>query len=115
MAYLTEGVYYDTLELPTHCLGQGISGDQRLAHPLAGALGVDSSAPGLVAGKAEEEAWTRMIELPEALTMARQMSQELQGKRIESCIRGNAPHNTWAVQCIFARVARSSKLKENCP
>jgi formamidopyrimidine-DNA glycosylase len=33
-----------------------------------------------------------MIELPEALIIARQMTQELQGKRIESCIRGNAPH-----------------------
>ncbi len=33
-----------------------------------------------------------MIELPEALTIARQMSEELRGKRIESGIRGNAPH-----------------------
>ena len=33
-----------------------------------------------------------MIELPEALTIARQMSEELAGKRIESGIRGNAPH-----------------------
>ena len=32
-----------------------------------------------------------MTELPEALTMARQMTRELQGQRIESCIRGNAP------------------------
>mgnify|MGYP005846635155 CR=1 FL=1 len=30
-----------------------------------------------------------MIELPEALTIARQMSEELKGKRIESGIRGN--------------------------
>jgi len=33
-----------------------------------------------------------MIELPEALTIARQMSQELKGRRIESGLRGNAPH-----------------------
>lgn len=33
-----------------------------------------------------------MIELPEALVIARQMSEELRGKRIESGIRGNAPH-----------------------
>jgi formamidopyrimidine-DNA glycosylase len=33
-----------------------------------------------------------MIELPEALTIARQMNQELRGKRIESGLRGNAPH-----------------------
>jgi formamidopyrimidine-DNA glycosylase len=43
------------------------------------------------AGLSREE-WTKMIELPEALTIARQMSQELRGKRIESGIRGNAPH-----------------------
>jgi formamidopyrimidine-DNA glycosylase len=33
-----------------------------------------------------------MIELPEALIIARQISQELKGKRILSGIRGNAPH-----------------------
>jgi formamidopyrimidine-DNA glycosylase len=33
-----------------------------------------------------------MIELPEALIIARQMSEELKGKRIESGIRGNVPH-----------------------
>jgi len=33
-----------------------------------------------------------MIELPEASTIARQMNNELKGKRIESGIRGNAPH-----------------------
>jgi len=33
-----------------------------------------------------------MIELPEALIIARQMSQELAGKRIESGVRGNVPH-----------------------
>jgi len=33
-----------------------------------------------------------MIESPEAVTIARQMSQQLAGKVIESCIRGNAPH-----------------------
>ena len=33
-----------------------------------------------------------MIELPEATTIARQMNDELSGKRIESGIRGNAPH-----------------------
>jgi formamidopyrimidine-DNA glycosylase len=33
-----------------------------------------------------------MIELPEALIIARQMSKELKGKRIESGIRGNVPH-----------------------
>jgi len=33
-----------------------------------------------------------MIELPEASTIARQMNDELRGKRIESGIRGNAPH-----------------------
>jgi formamidopyrimidine-DNA glycosylase len=33
-----------------------------------------------------------MIELPEALTIARQISRELKGKRIEAAIRGNAPH-----------------------
>ncbi|MDY6833971.1 MAG: zinc finger domain-containing protein [Chloroflexota bacterium] len=33
-----------------------------------------------------------MIELPEALTIAGQMNEVLKGKRIESCIRGNATH-----------------------
>jgi formamidopyrimidine-DNA glycosylase len=33
-----------------------------------------------------------MIELSEALTIARQMTEELQGKRIESATRGNSPH-----------------------
>ena len=33
-----------------------------------------------------------MIELPEAVAIARQMTAELKGKRIESGIRGNAPH-----------------------
>jgi len=33
-----------------------------------------------------------MIELPEATTIARQMDEELRGKRIESGIPGNAPH-----------------------
>jgi formamidopyrimidine-DNA glycosylase len=33
-----------------------------------------------------------MIELPEALTIARQMTEALQGKRIASAVRGNAPH-----------------------
>jgi len=33
-----------------------------------------------------------MIELPEVLTIARQMNAELRGKRIESAVRGNSPH-----------------------
>jgi len=33
-----------------------------------------------------------MIELPEALTIARQMNDVLSGKRIEAGIRGNSPH-----------------------
>jgi formamidopyrimidine-DNA glycosylase len=33
-----------------------------------------------------------MIELPEAATIARQMTEELKGKRIASATRGNAPH-----------------------
>ena len=33
-----------------------------------------------------------MIELVEALIIARQMSEELRGKRIESAMGGNAPH-----------------------
>jgi len=33
-----------------------------------------------------------MIELPEAITIARQMTEALKGKRIESAMRGNAPH-----------------------
>jgi formamidopyrimidine-DNA glycosylase len=33
-----------------------------------------------------------MIELPEALVIARQMSDALKGKRIASAVRGNAPH-----------------------
>jgi formamidopyrimidine-DNA glycosylase len=33
-----------------------------------------------------------MIELPEALVIARQMSDALKGKRIVSAVRGNAPH-----------------------
>jgi formamidopyrimidine-DNA glycosylase len=33
-----------------------------------------------------------VIELPEALIIARQMSEELKGKQIESGIRGNVPH-----------------------
>jgi formamidopyrimidine-DNA glycosylase len=33
-----------------------------------------------------------MIELPEAVTLARQMNTALQGKTIAECVRGNAPH-----------------------
>jgi formamidopyrimidine-DNA glycosylase len=33
-----------------------------------------------------------MIELPEAATIARQMTDALKGKRIASAVRGNAPH-----------------------
>ncbi len=33
-----------------------------------------------------------MIEYPEAFTLANQISAELKGKRIESAVRGNAPH-----------------------
>lgn len=33
-----------------------------------------------------------MIELPEALTIARQMSETLKGKRVASGVRGNSPH-----------------------
>jgi formamidopyrimidine-DNA glycosylase len=33
-----------------------------------------------------------MIELPEALVIGQQMSETLRGKRIEHCVRGNAPH-----------------------
>ena len=33
-----------------------------------------------------------MIELPEATTIARQMIEELRGKKVESGIRGNSPH-----------------------
>lgn len=33
-----------------------------------------------------------MIEFPEAATIARQMTEELKGKRIASAARGNAPH-----------------------
>jgi len=39
-----------------------------------------------------KEESVEMIELPEASTIARQMNDELRGKRIESGIRGNAPH-----------------------
>jgi formamidopyrimidine-DNA glycosylase len=46
-----------------------------------------------------------MIELPEALTIARQISAELQGKRIEAGVRGNAPHK-------FAFYNRSEKEYE---
>jgi formamidopyrimidine-DNA glycosylase len=40
-----------------------------------------------------------MIELPEALIIARQMSQELKGKQIESGIRGNVPHKFAFYNC----------------
>ncbi len=33
-----------------------------------------------------------MIELPEAVTIARQMDQELKGKRIAAIVRGSSPH-----------------------
>jgi formamidopyrimidine-DNA glycosylase len=33
-----------------------------------------------------------MIELPEAVTIARQMDQELKGKRIKTIVRGSSPH-----------------------
>jgi formamidopyrimidine-DNA glycosylase len=46
-----------------------------------------------------------MIELPEALIIARQMSEELKGKRIESGIRGNVPHK-------FAFYSRSAEEYE---
>jgi len=40
----------------------------------------------------QEQETTKMIELPEALTIARQMNDELKGKRIESGNRGNSVH-----------------------
>ena len=33
-----------------------------------------------------------MIELPEAIVLAGQMNQELRGKQIVACVRGNSPH-----------------------
>jgi formamidopyrimidine-DNA glycosylase len=36
-----------------------------------------------------------MIELPEALIIAKQMSQTLQGKQVRAAVRGNVPHK-WA-------------------
>jgi formamidopyrimidine-DNA glycosylase len=33
-----------------------------------------------------------MIELPEAMTLARQMNETLKGKMVRACERGNAPH-----------------------
>ena len=33
-----------------------------------------------------------MIELPEAVTIARQIDERLKGKRIDSALRGNSPH-----------------------
>jgi len=33
-----------------------------------------------------------MIELPEAITIARQISKELKGKKIVSATRGSSPH-----------------------
>jgi formamidopyrimidine-DNA glycosylase len=36
-----------------------------------------------------------MIELPEAVTLARQVAEELQGATVASCERGNTPHK-WA-------------------
>jgi len=39
-----------------------------------------------------------MIELPEALTIARQMTAELQGKRIVSGLRGNARTSSLSTQ-----------------
>jgi len=46
-----------------------------------------------------------MIELPEASIIAQQMSQELQGKQIESCVRGNVSHR-------FAFYSRSAEEYE---
>jgi len=46
-----------------------------------------------------------MIELPEALIIARQMSEELKGKQIVSGIRGNVPHK-------FAFYSRSAEEYE---
>jgi len=46
-----------------------------------------------------------MIELPEAMVVARQMSQELQGKRIASCVRGNESHK-------FAFYSRTAEAYE---
>jgi len=40
----------------------------------------------------KEQETAKMIELPEALTIARQMNDELKGKKIESGNRGNSPH-----------------------
>jgi formamidopyrimidine-DNA glycosylase len=33
-----------------------------------------------------------MIELPEAVSIARQITETLAGKTIAACVRGNAPH-----------------------
>ena len=33
-----------------------------------------------------------MVELPEAVTIARQIDEWLKGRRIESAVRGNSPH-----------------------
>lgn len=46
-----------------------------------------------------------MIELPEALIIARQISEELKGKQIESGVRGNVPHK-------FAFYSRSAEKYE---
>ena len=46
-----------------------------------------------------------MIELPEASIIAQQMSQELRGKRIASCVRGNVSHR-------FAFYSRSAEEYE---
>jgi len=43
-----------------------------------------------------------MIELPEALVIAQQMSEELKERQIESGVRGNVPHR-------FAFYSRSAE------
>lgn len=56
-----------------------------------------------------------MIELPEAVTIARQMNQELQGKRIESAVRGNSPHKFAFYTCTteeYATVLQDKSVGE---
>jgi formamidopyrimidine-DNA glycosylase len=56
-----------------------------------------------------------MIELPEAVTIARQMTGELKGRRIASAVRGNAPHKFafYSGSAMeYARVLKGKKMGE---
>jgi formamidopyrimidine-DNA glycosylase len=58
-----------------------------------------------------------MIKLPEATVIARQITEELRGKKIESCIRGNSPHkfDLYNHPGKYRKILDSRQVGKPCP